>query len=62
MENITKEQYAKMLDSHDWYYQFSDDHRVYRAGEANRRKLEHYAKIDGDCAAMYEQKRKEVRV
>lgn len=25
---------AKQLQYHDWYYDYSDDHRVWRAGEA----------------------------
>jgi hypothetical protein len=30
----TLEQFEQALINHDWFYQYSDDHRVWRAGEA----------------------------
>ena len=32
-ENIRE--YFKQLRYHDWYYNYSDDHRVWKAGSAN---------------------------
>ncbi len=32
------------LNSHDWYYAFSDDGRVWRAGDAAEKRLEEIAK------------------
>lgn len=32
MQPITLEDFKKMLSRHDWFYNFSDDHRVYTAG------------------------------
>jgi hypothetical protein len=29
-----EEKYVQLLKSHDWYYDYSDDHRVWRAGSA----------------------------
>jgi hypothetical protein len=31
---MTKEQFTKLLDSHDWDYEMSDDHGVYVRGSA----------------------------
>ncbi len=33
------EAYKQALKKHDWYYSFSDDHSVYRRGEAAERAL-----------------------
>jgi hypothetical protein len=30
---MTTEQFIDMLRNHDWYYQYSDDGSVYRAGD-----------------------------
>ena len=38
------EEYKTELQSMDWYYDFSDDHRVWRAGHARKRFLERVAK------------------
>lgn len=32
-------EYKKLLASHDWYYMYSDDHSVYRRGEAAQNRL-----------------------
>ena len=35
-----------LLEKHDWFYCWSDDHRVYTAGEASRKNLEMVARGD----------------
>ena len=40
---MTKEEYQKLLESHDWYYHYSDDHRVWKRGQKEREDLRHYA-------------------
>lgn len=39
--------FKEKLDKHDWYYEFSDDITVYRAGKANEAALEKEAKESG---------------
>lgn len=39
--------FKEKLDNHDWYYEFSDDITVYRAGKANELSLEKEAKEGG---------------
>lgn len=34
-----EEAYIKRLQSHDWYYEYSDDHSVWRRGQAERDQL-----------------------
>jgi hypothetical protein len=46
--NITLEDYKTMLAHHDWYYAFSDDHRVYCAGEESANKIFNLAKYGDD--------------
>lgn len=45
---ITLEQYRTMLRNHDWTYYFSDDPRVYRAGETASTELRCLAVGNGD--------------
>lgn len=32
MSNISLREYWELLNNHDWFYQWSDDHRVYQKG------------------------------
>lgn len=34
------EQYEADLKKHDWFYNFSDDHAVYKRGQAEQKRLE----------------------
>lgn len=34
------EQYEADLKKHDWFYNFSDDHSVYKRGQAEQKRLE----------------------
>jgi hypothetical protein len=29
---LTVEEYSKVLEEHDWYFSYSDDHRVWKRG------------------------------
>ena len=43
------EEYKRLLKAHDWYYSYSDDHRVYVRGEEQYAKLrELMSKLDPD--------------
>lgn len=45
---MTLQEYYDELDRHDWYYAFSDDGRVYDAGECASNRLRHLSKeIEG---------------
>lgn len=46
-QDITIEGYQKMLDGHDWYYDYSDDIRVWRHGKEVRSKLTKIAQAKG---------------
>lgn len=37
--DVTLEGYFAALEAHDWYHEFSDDHRVYREGKADEQRL-----------------------
>jgi hypothetical protein len=41
----TKEEYIELLKKHDWYYEFSDDHRVWAAGHASAKHLSSLALV-----------------
>ena len=49
-----QQQWWDTLNRHDWYYHFSDDGRVWRAGEAATAKLESEARVEPWKQTMYE--------
>lgn len=42
------EDFKKMLDSHDWYYYFSDDHGVWQRGEREVAQIKYVLKNGTD--------------
>jgi len=36
---MTLSEYYELLCAHDWYYEFSDDHSVWRRGHRERTKI-----------------------
>lgn len=51
----TVEEYRKMLKRHDWEFEFCDEGRKYRSGNAERRALDAAQPvIDADCAIWNE--------
>ena len=55
---MEREDYQQLLDKHDWYYEFSDDPRVYKKGKQERRKLVSLAKSSEELASLYSQEHK----
>jgi hypothetical protein len=52
-EDIT--QYREKLAAHDWFYDWSDDHRVWRQGQEARKELERLAsRLDPDLIIWFE--------
>lgn len=54
LRQITKEEYAELLENHDWFYQYSDDFRVYRKGEEERSNLRAFARQCDELKLMYD--------
>ena len=46
-------EFWKFCESHDWYYSFSDDNRVWRRGTEQRKWLETQAAGNADLNAIY---------
>lgn len=44
------EQLDKLMRQHDWYYNMSDDHRVWVAGRAQWERIESYKELVGEQA------------
>lgn len=42
-----------MLNRHDWFYTYSDDHSVYRRGQAHQDALEAVSKQSPEHAALF---------
>lgn len=49
------DEYIKLLQSHDWFYNYSDDHRVWKAGEASYNKIVALARIHDPKFIIYTQ-------
>lgn len=48
-KELLKEQYIKELRLHDWYYNYSDDHRVWVKGKDQRVTIDNLQKqVDPD--------------
>lgn len=54
MTENTENEYAKLLRDHDWHYEFSDDHRWYKKGLAERTELRRIANTSEQFKLMYE--------
>jgi hypothetical protein len=54
-ELFTLEKYREMLLKHDWYYDFSDDIRVWRAGKKHEELLKHIAKQSPEHKKLWDE-------
>lgn len=61
-KEITKEEYQDMLEKHDWYYEMSDDSRVYQSGTKNRLNLLQLANSNKEFEQMYKDKLKTIKL
>ena len=52
---MTPEAYFKKLQSHDWYYQYSDDHGAWQKGRSQAMELQSIAAEGGIYGKMYEE-------
>lgn len=53
------DEYIKLLQCHDWYYVFSDDHRVWLAGEAQYKRIMELSKLYDPTLEIFRQYMKE---
>mgnify|MGYP000021997382 CR=1 FL=1 len=51
--NITANDFLVELDAHDWNYGYSDDHRSYKKGSENSRRLATIAEQSGILKGLY---------
>lgn len=56
---MNKEQFLKLLSTHDWYYSYSDDHSVWRKGQAERNVISNAMRDNEELKAVYAQYREE---
>jgi hypothetical protein len=50
---MTTEEYQSKLKAHDWFYDYSDDHSVWRRGKAERQELWHHANESDEFMQMF---------
>jgi hypothetical protein len=50
---ITPTEFYAMLEQHDWFYSYSDDHRVWTAGNEANRKLQSIIQENDVLTRMY---------
>ena len=51
---MTLNEYDKLLRGHDWYYNYSDDGRVWRAGESVQSQIVRLSKTSEDHFTLYD--------
>lgn len=54
------EEYINLLKTHDWYYDFSDDHSVWKAGEAQYKRIMELSKLYDPTREILRQYMKEL--
>jgi len=52
---MDKKQFLELLDKHDWYYNFSDDNRVYDMGYSQSMTILRIIKERPDLEDLYDQ-------
>lgn len=52
---MTLDEFMDMLRKHDWYYHYSDDHRVFVKGAAERNEIEKAKYSRQDLEQAYQQ-------
>ena len=51
---MTPEEYYVELERHDWFYEYTDDHRVWQLGKANLARLQSIAQENPVLLGLYE--------
>lgn len=51
---MNKEEFQQMLDNHDWFYDWTDDGRVWRVGYARHQEILVIAKSSPEFAKLYD--------
>lgn len=52
---MTKEEFKKLLDDHDWFFQMSDDLRVWGKGQIEQLEIEKLCKDNSEFDKMYKE-------
>ncbi len=50
---MEKKDFIDLLKKHDWYYQYSDDSRVYNKGKKERDYIERIVQIHPEFVELY---------
>lgn len=50
---MSLDDYKQLLSRHDWYYAYSDDHRVWKAGNESQQRIEALALLSPEHAQAY---------
>lgn len=51
---MTKARYQQLLEDHDWFYEFTEDRRVFNRGLTERKRLEQLADDNPEFAELFE--------
>jgi len=51
---MNKQKFAVMLKNHDWYYQYSDDYKVFCSGRDQLAKIQSIADSDPELKKVYD--------
>lgn len=54
LSEVTLGEFWEILSLHDWYHAFSDDHRVYLAGNTNHRRIKSICKNSDEHKKLFD--------
>ena len=57
---MNKEDFLKLLNAHDWYYMYSDDHSVWRRGKDEAQVIFAAMRDNKELGELYQNYKKEV--
>ena len=52
---MSKEEFLKLLETHDWWYMMSDDHRYYRKGHSEWQVISNAMSENPELKKVYEE-------
>jgi len=50
---MSQEEFLKLLETHDWFYMYSDDHRYYTKGSDESARIQAIMKDDKELQEVY---------
>lgn len=57
---MTTHEYTRLLETHDWFYEYSDDFSAYQRGHKSKQLLESLAKQDETLKKLFDEYKRDI--